>query len=88
MITTAMGVSNARPKARNNVNTKSKYFWMSVITATPVGAKVVIKRNTTGKTTKYANDIPTIKRMVLVAIKGRTSFFSCRYRPGATNAHP
>ena len=50
--TTATGTWKVTPKATNMVITKLRYFSISVITATPCGALLVINPNTTGNTTK------------------------------------
>ena len=53
-----MGISKAKPKAKNRVRTKSRYSEMSVITATPSGVTLVKNLNTRGNTTKYAKAAP------------------------------
>ncbi|MNJ73271.1 hypothetical protein D3C77_700450 [compost metagenome] len=48
----AMGISKATPKAKNRVSTKSRYWPMSVIIATPSGVTLAKKPNMIGNTTK------------------------------------
>ncbi len=50
-ITTTIGTSKAKPKAKNIFITKSKYSAMSVAIVTPSGAVVDRNSNISGKTT-------------------------------------
>src|SRR3954468_2034130 len=85
--TSTTGTSKAMPNTMNIVSTKLKYLSMSVAIVTPTGVKSAKKRNAIGKTTKYANAIPTKNSNVDDTSSGTTSRFSCWYKPGATNAH-
>src|SRR3954447_15133131 len=84
--TTKTGTSKVMPKAMKVDSTKSKYLPISVITATPSGAKCVMNSNTRGRAAKYAKVMPQIKRKLLTNTSGSTRRFSCEYSPGATNA--
>ena len=48
--TTATGTSKASPKQKNMVTTKSRYWLMSVIIATPLGVVLAKNWNITGNT--------------------------------------
>ena len=47
-----IGTSNAKPKAKNKVITKSRYLLISVITDIPDGAILIKNEKSNGKTTK------------------------------------
>ena len=67
-------------------STNDRYLSMSVIIWTPTGVYPTKNLNAHGKTRKYANAMPARKKNMLDTISGTISFFSCWYRPGATNA--
>src|SRR5882672_9547697 len=83
---TTTGTSKVTPNAMKVVSAKERYLSMSVIHATPSGAIDAMNLNTTGNTRKYANDMPVRNSTELAKTSGSTRRFSCRYRPGATNA--
>ena len=85
--TTATGTSNAMPNTRNSVSTVPKYCSISGAVLIELGATATMNRVSAGITMKKQNATPTKNSTVLEITSGITIFFSCEYKPGATNAH-
>ena len=78
----AMGISKAIPKAKTSLNTKLRYWLISVIIRIDSGAISIKNLKTIGQTIKKAKLIPEKNKITVDIINGAAKPFSLSKSPG------
>ena len=75
------------PKARSSLRESEKYSLTAGMGSRKSAEYPSRKSNAGGKTIKYPNAAPPRKQKDEIKENGNRTFFSCLYKPGATNLH-